>query len=61
MISEEEFVDFLFSLAWSPWSAYHGDQVKSFIGEHFPGIDADKVISDFDEIIESKPAQGSPK
>jgi len=56
-----KFKEFMFSLAWSQWSAYHNDNAKAIIENCYPELNASEVIKKFHEILNSPPGEGSPK
>jgi len=60
-MTSEEMDELLFSLAWCSWSAYHNENAKFLLKEHFPELDAEKQIKRFKNIITQKPQEGSPK
>ena len=60
-MNEKLMDEFLFSLAWSSWSAFHSENAKRILAATVPEIDAEKSLSAFCEIILSKPQPGSPK
>lgn len=53
--------EFLFSLAWSTWSAYHYRNAIDLLKKCNPNVDAEVEIKNFISIIESQPGPGSPK
>lgn len=60
-MSEQEMREFLFSLAWSPWSSYNSTVVTQLLSKAYPNVSFDDELKHFSQIITSSPCPGSPK